>query len=371
MFFVADVLVVGGGVIGMLSALELHARGASVAIYDAGPERAPASWAGGGILSPLFPWRYSDELNDLCVGVNESYQCWSEQIIAAGGIDPEVTLTGMLAICEDNSERVAAWSQVYQQEQSSLNMPLGSAYWLPHIGHVRNGRLLKGLKALLVARGVSIYRGVVDHLCEDSAGVTAYVGCEQVRADKVLVAAGWWSSSLLSGAFTSNEEQSETAQGWADRLFPAKGEMLLYRAPVGLLKHIILSDQGYLIPRRDGHILVGSTHEKDVSDARPSELAARSLAEMARRLLPEFDKLEPVAQWGGVRPGHSRDTPLIDCLAGSQRVWLSTGHYRNGLVAAPGSAKLVAQRISGETPDLDSSPYSFSSQGSSDSFCKR
>tara|TARA_R110002073_G_scaffold336542_1_gene534901 strand:- start:8138 stop:9238 length:1101 start_codon:yes stop_codon:yes gene_type:complete len=365
--FVADVLVVGGGVIGMLSALELQARGAMVVVYDAAPRRPPASWAGGGILSPLFPWRYSAGANALCVDVNENYQCWAQRIIEAGGVDPEITVSGLFAVCADKERQVAEWAKKFGYEYATKESSQGAGYWLPDIGSIRNGRLMKGLATLMAARGIPLLHAEVDQFYAGNDGVTVHIGSDRVTCDQLLVAAGWWSSSLLSRSLAADVCLKHVMQD----VFPAKGEMLLYRAPQGLLKHIILTDEGYLIPRRDGHILVGSTHQEGISDMRPSVLAADTLVALGQRLLPALKEYLPVAQWTGVRPGHRRDVPLIDYFSGSERVWLSSGHYRNGLVAAPGSARLVAQRISGEATDLDPSFYSFSSPGSSDSFCKR
>lgn len=363
----ADVLVVGGGVIGMLSALELQARGADVVVYDAGPSRAPASWAGGGILSPLFPWRYSAGANALCAGASENYLRRADEVIAQGGVDPEVTVSGLFAVCSDDDACVAKWANEFAQKYVAEVSPQGAGYWLPGVGSIRNGRLMKGLATLLAARGIPLLRAQVDQFYAGNDGVEARVGTDRVLCDKLLVSAGWWSSSLLSRSLSADA----ALENVTNNVFPAKGEMLLYRASQGLLKHIILTDKGYLIPRRDGHILVGSTHQAGVADMRPSAQAADTLSNLAQTLLPALQGLTPVAQWAGVRPGHRRDVPLIDCFPDNERVWLSTGHYRNGLVAAPASAKLVAQRISGEATDLDSSPYSFSSPGSSDSFCSR
>jgi glycine oxidase len=361
---VADVLVVGGGIIGLLSALELRARGAQVAIYDAGVAVPSASWAGGGILSPLFPWRYSDAMNALCLDAFEHYQGWAEQIVDAGGKDPEVFRCGMLALCQENQGDVEQWAQRFKQPQSWVE---GQGYWLSNVGNIRNSRLLKGLLRLALRRGITVNNRAVDHVVADADGVTVFAGDERRCCDRVLIAAGWRSSELMRRSTYSSSVSGDQEPPF----FPAKGEMLLYRTPPGTLNHIILSENGYLIPRCDGHILVGSTHQPGVTDLLPSEQAEQTLIGLARELLPSLVAREPVAHWSGVRPGHTRDVPVIDSADKYQRVWLSTGHYRNGLVAAPASARLVAQRICGDQTDLSSADYSFSSPGSSDSFCSR
>ncbi|MDX1580438.1 MAG: FAD-dependent oxidoreductase, partial [Alphaproteobacteria bacterium] len=121
---------------------------------------------------------------------------------------------------------------------------------------------------------------------------------------------------------------------------------------------ILLSEEGYLIPRRDGLVLAGSTLEPGVSDSLPTEEGARQLQAMAGALMPSLFGRQPVAQWAGVRPGCARPEPVIRPLgdAGS-RTWLVGGHYRNGLVSAPATARLLAELFNDEPPCVDPSPY--------------
>ena len=342
--------------IGLLTALELSARGRRVRLLDMPGQRAPASWAGGGILSPLFPWRYDDAVNRLCVRADDAYLALSEQIRAAGGVDPEVTRCGMLVHCTDPREQIEQWAARYEQPLVLREFAGGGhEVWLPRIANVRNSRLLKGLRVLVAARGMVIESACVDSYRELTDKVIVVAGGREIAAQQLILAAGWWTASLLPDS-------------QAGLFFPAKGQMLLYRCRPGQLGHIVLSDDGYLIPRRDGRILVGSTVEPQVSDMQATAAARQRLASLAATLMPELAGMQPEAHWAGVRPGNRRQAPVMDRVQGCSNVWVSTGHFRNGLVTAPASARLLAQRLCEEHADRQVADYSFSSPGSSDNF---
>lgn len=357
---IIDVAVVGGGVIGMLSALELSERGLRVALYDAG--ESPASWAGGGILSPLFPWQFSPAANALCVNVARDYLNLSDQIRSIGGPDPEVEERGMLVLTRDSDKDVSAWAVRHSRRMSRQDWQGELGWWMPGVATVRNSRLLKGLRLLLAHHHVSIVASAVRSYRSDSNGVTLRTDDGSVRCGQVVLAAGWQTKALLPDEF-------------GEALFPAKGQMLMFDGAGCALPHVVLAESGYLIPRKDGRIIAGSTLEKGCADTMPTLAAKKKLETVAFTLLPALKEARQCAHWAGVRPGCIRDVPIIDVIDEWQRVWVSTGHYRYGLTAAPGSARLLAQRMCQESPDENVvvSAYSspFSSPGSSDSFCKR
>ena len=149
---------------------------------------------------------------------------------------------------------------------------------------------------------------------------------------------------------------------------PVKGQMLRYIGVGAVPDEVVLAAEGYLIPRRDGSVLAGSTLEPGRDDTRVDESARARLQMTAERLWPALQGLSPENHWAGVRPGRRRDVPVIDAVTADGRVWICSGHYRNGLVSAPASARLLVQGMLGENTDLDLAAYSFSSPGSSDSF---
>lgn len=358
----ADCLVIGGGIVGLLCALELRREGLEVTVIDAGPGRPSASWAGGGILSPLFPWRYPDSLSRLTLPARGHYQRWCEAVSELGLVPPELHDCGMFVVQPPSADAdawAARWGQAVRPSSLRDRMPGfvedKPGYWMPDVGAVRNPQMLAGLRALATHRGVTQVQDQVVSLDVQGAAAHGASG-RHYPADTLVITAGHWSARLV--------------QQWVptELLFPVRGQMLLYRARPGLLPAILLAEEGYLIPRRDGLILAGSTVEPHVTDMRPEVGAAQQLTKMAEALLPALRDAELVAQWAGIRPGSDRPVPVLDRLPDT-RVWLATGHYRNGLVAAPESARLLARSVMAGMPAPELQDYSLlSAVSSSDSF---
>jgi glycine oxidase len=355
-----EVLIVGAGIAGMLSALELSRRGLTVSILDDPQTRPPASWAGGGILSPLFPWRYPDQLISLTRHALAEYRALAAEIVAIGGPDPEVLHDGMLVLDDPEEARLRQWAGVsgesVQRCRASAHLDwLGDrpAVWLPGIGSIRNPRLLKGLYCSLRAKGIAVRTGRVSGIVPGAQGVEVTTDSGSLRAQRVLITAGAASGRLLPPEL-------------GNTVFPVKGQMLLYRPEQRPPSAIVLSDQGYLIPRSDGQVLVGSTVEPGVADSLPTASAHQHLMRVAGELWPVLAGVSPVAQWSGIRPGSHRSLPWIGVVPGSaERVWLNSGHFRNGLVCGPASARLLAALMCGETPPFDPMPYALSASSSS------
>lgn len=355
-----DVLVVGAGVAGILSALELQQRGCSVRLLDAGVARQPASWAGGGILSPLFPWRYPDAMTPLTRFARRDYGLWRDRILAAGGVDPELLDGGMLVLEPDDDQQALAWAGRHgarlEQISAGERMPWLAerpALWLPEVCRIRNPRLLKGLETLRQQTPIELVRDQVLSVLKGSGSVRVLTSGGELQASRVLLTAGAWTAGLLPPAL----QQS---------IFPVRGQMLLYRPPAPFPDSVLLSPAGYLIPRADGLLLAGSTVETGTDDSIPTEQAFVQLKLMAEQLWPALRGVTPIAQWAGIRPGSTRLLPLIgEVPASDGRIWVNSGHFRNGLVCAPASAALVADLICGLVPGIDPQPYSVSGSSSS------
>lgn len=346
-----DVLIVGGGIIGLCSALELKRRGREVLVLDAGPAVPPASWAGGGILSPLFPWRYPEPVTRLTSDAVARYRALAAEIHACGG-DTELDECGLLVAVPDDRERAAQWARengismrTVPADEVQQGLAFECGLYFPGLGAIRNPGLLEGIERLLVQRGVEIRRESVSGLALRQSGVSVTTGRDRYEAGQVLVAAGQASSALLYHL------------GLSLPLFPVKGQMLMYRGRPGGLKTVVLTENGYLIPRRDGRVLAGSTLEPGEDSVAPTRQAGEALHARALALWPALEGCPLEAQWAGVRPGCHGDIPWIGALPECPGVWVATGHYRNGLVAAPATAELVAQMICGEPTRLDPAPF--------------
>tara|TARA_Y100001937_G_scaffold13177_1_gene17235 strand:- start:4225 stop:5325 length:1101 start_codon:yes stop_codon:yes gene_type:complete len=357
----ADVVVVGGGVIGLLSACNLGSEGARVVLCEAASQvGSESSWAGGGIVSPLYPWRYSAAVTALAHWSQDFYPGFGQRLLDETGIDPEVHVTGLYWLDMDDEVEALAWA--VRQGRPLLSVDIDQAYrQVPVLGagfsraihmsgvaNVRNPRLVKALRAALAAmpnvevREHCPVSGFV-HEGVRVRGVSTAEG--EVRAERVVLAAGAWSGELLA------------TLGLRLPVEPVKGQMILYKCAGDFLPSMVLARGRYAIPRRDGHVLVGSTLEYAGFDKTPTDDALESLKASAEELLPALRDAEVVGHWAGLRPGSPEGIPFIGELASHPGLWLNCGHFRNGLVLAPASCQLLADLMLGREPIIDPAPY--------------
>ena len=138
--------------------------------------------------------------------------------------------------------------------------------------------------------------------------------------------------------------------------------MLLFQASPGRLTRILLRDNRYLIPRRDGRILAGSTLEPGSYDKTTTDAARADLYGFATGLLPWLAACPVETQWAGLRPGAPAGIPYIGPHPDLAQLYLCAGHYRNGVVLAPGSVALACALLTGETPPIDPAPYALQAE---------
>ncbi|MHB1331029.1 MAG: glycine oxidase ThiO [Sulfuriferula sp.] len=351
-----DFIIIGGGVIGLSSALELVRGGASVTVLERGAAGAEASWAGGGILSPLLPWDYPEAVSSLCdLGV-QLYPQWSVELMSISGIDPEFLVSGMLALppmdevvaeswCEQHG-----WHHAYEAAQQRVpGLAQDSrALWLPDVAQVRNPRLVQALRVAALEAGVKLQERVeVTHVALAEPVRIDYLDTTQGKqqASAYIIAAGTWSQAVVG----------EIAPHWPIK--PMRGQMLLFKAAPELLPHIVYRQGIYLIPRRDGHILAGSTIEDVGFDKSTTEAVRQMLYNSATNILPTLRSLPIVQHWSGLRPGSPDNVPTIGRHPQIANLYANAGHFRYGVTMAPASALLLADLISGRKPALDMAAY--------------
>ncbi len=364
----SDFQIVGGGVIGLLTARELALAGATVTVIERATCCREASWAGGGIVSPLYPWRYSAAVTALASQAQASYPGLCAALLAETGIDPEHEVTGLLMLDAKDAPEALRWAQAAGKpmnelqgsglsgQEAGLAADFRHALWMPTIANVRNPRLGQALTASLRRHPrVTLleHTRVLGVDWEEEKGVRKVRalqleeagGQRRLPASHVIVAAGAWSGRML--------EQAQISVPVA----PVKGQMLLYETPRRLLRSIVLHAGRYLIPRRDRHILVGSTLEYADFDKTTTVQALESLRASAIAMLPALADLPVKQHWAGLRPGAPEGIPRIGTLPGWDNLHLNAGHFRNGLVLAPASARLLADLLLGRVPVIDPAPY--------------
>jgi len=355
-----QVVVVGGGVIGLLTAFNLAASVDQVVICDQGEVGRESSWAGGGIVSPLYPWRYSPAVTALAHWSQDFYPQLGERLFASTGLDPEVHTTGLYWLDLDDQAQALAWADRQQRPLSAVDISavydavpvLGPGYeralYMEGVANVRNPRLVKSLKAALLALpNVSVREHCqITGFVQQGGRIIGVSTAEgELAADEVVLSAGAWSGELLR--YLGLELPVE----------PVKGQMILFKCAEDFLPSMVLAKGRYAIPRRDGHILVGSTLEHAGYDKTRTDEALASLKASAVDLLPGLEGAPVVAHWAGLRPGSPEGVPFIGPVPDFEGLWLNCGHYRNGLVLAPASCQLLADLLNGAEPIIDPAPY--------------
>ena len=349
--------VVGGGVQGLMTAYELAQAGERVTILDEGAPRA-TSWAGGGILSPLHPWRYTDAVNRLAVWSQQAYSTICATLTAKTGVSPEWMRSGMLVLAGD-VPAAKAWAlrfkssvEIVRPEQggdlvSGLAHLAGDAVWMPDIAQVRSPRLMQALRLALTALGVEMRAGVrVTGFAARSGRLSAVLtSAGELRVSRCVVTAGAWTAALLADT------------GFAPPIAPVCGQMLLLAGERLKLNKIVLRDSFYLIPRADGVVLVGSTSEDRGFDRATTLPARATLLAEAEQILPATAHCTVLDHWAGLRPGSPNGVPFIGAHPTIAGLYLNAGHFRNGIVLAPASARLLTDLMLERPPVVDPAPY--------------
>jgi glycine oxidase len=231
-----DCIVVGGGLIGMLTVRALRQAGLDVSLLEKAQLGGESTWAGGGILSPLYPWRYPDAVNALAKYSQQVYPEFAEALLAETGIDPEYTKSGLLVLDQNEAGAANAWASEWGmslqnlqsaeklgETEAALNSKFTSALYFPDIAQMRNPRLVKALRASLDQQGIEYHEHTaVTELVISNNKVRAVKTKQGLfQAGRVVIAGGAWSAKILADYIEPPE------------IAPVKGQMILYRARPG------------------------------------------------------------------------------------------------------------------------------------------
>lgn len=359
-----DVIVVGGGVIGLSIAYELAGQGVSVQILDQGPLGQEASWAGAGILPPGNPRRAATPEARLRAESHRLWPEWTKRLLDETGIDNgyrncggiEVQLESDPAALQD---RIAGWREegVLVDELTAAELAdlepavtdsFAGAYRLPELCQVRNPRHVKALIAGCAVRGVDFFPGQPVVGFERIEGRVAAVRTISGRypAGRFVISAGAWSKHLLAEA------------GCVTSIEPVRGQIVLLQCQAPQLQHVVEIGPRYLVPRTDGRVLVGATEEWVGFDKRNTAGAVAQLLELATTLVPSLASARFERCWAGLRPRSSDGLPLLGAVPGYENLFLAAGHFRAGLQLSPATAVLMRQAILDEPTFLPLSDYS-------------
>ncbi len=350
----SDFLIIGGGVIGLATAFRLANEGAQVTVIERNLIGAESSWAGGGILSPLMPWQYSPAVTNLCDLSVTRYPEWIAAIQATSELEAEYWPCGMLVLPPFELEMAQDWCQQHQwaaelvpARQIHPDVANTDALWLPDVAQVRNSRLVKSLRGALLAMGVRLLEQTSSSVIIADKQHIQHVDTTNGKqlAGTYITCAGAWSQDVLA-----NYPPAKTIK-------PMRGQMLLFKTHPGLLQQVVYQQGIYLIPRLDGHILVGSTVEDVGFDKSTLPETRKLLMDAAFAMLPALQTATLVQHWSGLRPGSPDNVPTIARHPEIDNLYINAGHFRYGVTMAPASADLIAEMILGLTPSMDTTAY--------------
>ncbi|MBT9613406.1 MAG: FAD-dependent oxidoreductase, partial [Burkholderiales bacterium] len=283
------------------------------------------------------------------------YPAWIGDLRAASGIDPEYRTCGMLVLPPYDRAAALAWAGVSGEPVQELSarsiLPAlavdDPALWMSRVAQVRNPRLLQALRLALLRHDVQILeQTALTGWCSTPTRIEAINTAQgAIAADEFVLAAGAWSRELLG------------EQGADIPIKPVRGQIVLYKSEPGRLKQVVYRDGLYIIPRDDGHLLVGSTLEEVGFDKNVTEAARIDLSQRAAALLPFLEQKLVVGHWAGLRPGSPENIPIMARHPSIENLYLSSGHYRYGVTMAPASSQLMANLILGHPNPIDVSPY--------------
>ena len=352
-----DVAIAGAGLIGLSIAFELAGRGATVRLYDRNEPARAASWAGAGMLAPYTESARDETLLASCEASLRAYPSFAERVRDASGIDPHLHLNGIVhaafgdaqhAELEWRAQRLRARSvgcDVLDRAQVLAVEPwLGSrvsgALFVHGEGYVDNRRLGRALVAACRERGVAVER-VASLAIECDArrvlGVRSDLGFTPAGA--VVNAAGAWAGALPG-----------LPPAALPRVEPRKGQMLALQVPAGFVRHATWLPGAYAVPRDDGRLLVGATDERAGFDQRVTAEGIHALLDAALRAAPALGGFSVVETWAGLRPGTADGRPYIGTTP-LEGLYVAAGHYRNGILLAPETARLVYEAIAGHADE--------------------
>ena len=349
----AEVAIIGGGVIGLAVARALAQRGMrDVLLIERANLGAEASSAAAGMLAPQAEADCAGDFFQLCCQSRDLYPAFAQSLHEETGIDIELETSGTLYLAfseedERELEKRYAWQARAGLEVEKLSAgsarlhepciseDVRAALRFPLDTQVENRRLISALAAANEALGLRVLTGVsVDSLnilrnrvsgIETSRG---FISCE-----KVVIAGGAWTSQVLNEALPN------------PRIEPVRGQMVSFEAMPQIARHVIYSPRGYLVPRRGGRLLAGSTTEQAGFDKRVTAAGVNSIVTSALEISPSIAGLPLTSSWAGLRPRAADGLPVLGPCAEIAGVFYATGHYRNGILLTPITGELLARAI--------------------------
>lgn len=332
----SDVIVIGGGIIGLAIAVELRQKGASVTVFSRNRQEA-ASYAAAGMLAP-----HAEQLDgamlELCLKSRWLYPEWCRKLEQLTGLETGYYPCGILApvyeFPSENSSSLWLDQDAIQLYQPGLGSEVVGGWWYPEDGQVDNHKIMAALRQAAEILGVNLKEGVNVTAITQRMGKIVNLSTPQgeFTANTYILASGSWVSQLLPLPVR-----------------PIKGQMLALRMPNSAnqplpLQRVLFAPQTYLVPRQDGRLIIGATAEDRGWCPHNTPHGMKTLIDRAVRLFPDVEDWPIEDYWWGYRPGTPDELPILG-ESSCDNLILATGHYRNGILLAPVTAQLIANLV--------------------------
>jgi glycine oxidase len=349
------IILIGGGVIGLAIGWRLAAAGCAVAIFERGPAGRGATWAAAGMLAAGIETEPSEETLLPLTRLSQSlWPGFARELETASGIAVDLRSEGTLsvALTRDDVEQLRFTYELHRrlglpmewltgsqalQREPLLHPRLAAACFSPEDGQVDNRLVASALIEAFRRAGGTLHENAGVDEIDMAAGRVTGVAVQGTRhaADIVVLAAGAWSRGIPGLPVLARPP-----------VRPVKGQMLaLAMDPASpLLRHVVWAPKSYMVPRRDGRLIIGATTEERGFDDSMTAGGLLALLDGAWRALPGIEELPIQEMWAGFRPGSRDDAPILG-PSGVDGLVLATGHHRNGILLAPVTADAVADYI--------------------------
>ena len=326
-----DVLIIGGGIIGLATAISLSQKGAKVTVVERELCGRGATWAAAGMLAPEAE-RLEGDLLEFGIRSREMYPQWIANLMRLSGQYCGYWCCGMIApVLEESDRQVISQHPKYinreesRKRQSGLGEAILGSLWLPEDGQVNNRKLTQALLTTARSLSIKILEGTtVYQIVRDQKRVTHLdTSAGKLQSDRYVLATGAWTRSLLPLPIK-----------------PIKGQMLSVFDGDRKLQRVIYAPSCYIVPRQDGTIVIGATVEDNGFSQGNTAAGIAQLLNRAIAVYPAIADMQITETWWGFRPHAPNEIPLLGA-SDYENLILATGHYRNGILFAPITAKLI------------------------------
>jgi len=350
-----DVLIIGGGIIGLSIARKLHQKGLrKITIVERGRVGRESSFAAAGMLAAQAETDKIDDFFHFCIESNTLYPKFAEELIDETGVDIELDKNGtlFLALTEDDEAEIRRrfrWQKKaglrvehlsaaeVRKAEPFVSPDTREALFFPNDWQVENRNLLAALQKYALINKIKIVEGaeVKSLLVEDEKIIGAETSDSKFFAEKTVLATGAWTSLIKIGEDVLSPLDVK----------PIRGQMLCFKTAKRLFSKVIYSPRGYIVPRQSGRILAGATVEDAGFDKSITPSGIDFVRENALEIAPSLINLEASEKWSGLRPFAPDGLPILGEFPQMENLFVATAHYRNGILLAPLTAEILASKI--------------------------